>query len=214
MTAYSSVGVWCSDDSTQWVLEPRRLLVAHHQAFASQSLSTTRPAGCRASRRQRGSFKTVQSRPTAKEMRAQTLSLACPRQRRATRSVPDLTSAGDLSFLQKHHAMSELGFSPLFVSRRRSSFLSSRTVPEKFSGAGPCNTDYWESHQRSISRSAPLAGVAGNRQKTDDLRREHLHKRHRREDHCVADIRALGRRHLGRIHKNGGISRRAGRHAD
>jgi hypothetical protein len=157
---------------------------------------------------------TVQSRPSAKETWAQTLSLVCPRKTQASRSVPDLTSAGDLSFLRKHHAISELGFSPLFLSRPHSSFLSSRTVPENFP-----KSPSWQYGLLAIApaaNSAPssLAGVAGNRQKTDDLHRDHLHERHRREDHCVADIRALGRRHLRRIHKNGGISCCAGRHAD
>jgi hypothetical protein len=213
MTAYSNVRVWCSDDGTQWFLNPEDYCCSSPSSRLTIALDDP-SSWLRRLKTSARVIKTVQSRPTAKEMRAQTLSLACPRQRRATRSVPDLTSAGDLSFLQKHYAKSELEFSPLFFFRPCSSFLSSSSAPEKFPKSRSWQYGLLAISPRSISGSARLAGVAGNRQKTDDLRRNYLHKRHRREDHCVADVRTLGRRHLRRIHQNGGISRRAGRHAN
>src|SRR6202012_3641008 len=118
-------------------------------------------------------------------------SLFCPRERRASRSVPDLTSAGDPSFLQKHRAISEPGFSPLSLSRPHSSFLSSRTVPEKFPKSRSWQYRLLAISPAANSISAPLPGVAGNRQKTDDLRRDHLHECHRRKDHGIPDIGTL-----------------------
>src|SRR5580765_6751298 len=54
-----------------------------------------------------------------------------------------------------------------------------------------------------------LTAGTGGRENTDDLHGDDFHDRHRRKDHRVTDIRSLGRRHLGRIDKNGGISGRA-----
>lgn len=149
---------------------------------------------------------TVQSRPSAKETWAQILSLVCPRERRASRSVPDLTSAGDPSFLQKHHAISVLGFSPPFLSHLTHRFLPLQRCPKSFPRADPDNSDCWQSRQWLIPDLPPLPSGAAYGQKTNDLRGNNLHQRHRREDHGVSDIGTLGRRHLGRVDQNSWIS--------
>ncbi len=48
---------------------------------------------------------------------------------------------------------------------------------------------------------------------SDDLHRDDLHDGHRREDHGIADVRPLGRRHSRRIDQDGRIAGRAGRDA-
>jgi hypothetical protein len=61
---------------------------------------------------------TVPSPPSEKETWVQTPSQLSPREKRAIRSAPDLTSADDRLSPQKYHAPFGLGVSPLPLFRR------------------------------------------------------------------------------------------------